>query len=68
MLEATEVVLTSLTSHNSPSITLIAKLFPEMDSACITTIKNYLTQKFLRTFIFAHISIAPYGVTRRTLT
>jgi len=57
-----EVVLTISTAYNSPSITLIAKQIPEMDSACKTTPKTNLNRKFLKTFIFAQISIAPYSV------
>jgi len=67
MLEPAEVVLTTSTSYNSPSITLIAKWIPEMDSACKTTPITNLNRKFLRTFIYAQISIAPYSVTGRTL-
>jgi len=67
MLEPAEVVLTTSTSCNSPSITLIAKRIPEMDSACKTTPKTNLNRNFLRTFIFAQISIAPYSVIGRTL-
>jgi len=67
MLEPAEVVLTASTAYNSPSITLIEKRIPEMDSACKTTPKTNLNREFLRTFIFAQISIAPYSVTGRTL-
>jgi len=67
MLEPAEVVLTTSTAYNSPSTTLIAQLIPEMDSACKTTPKTNLNRKFLRTFIFAQISIVPYSVTGRTL-
>jgi len=67
MLEPAEVVLTASTAYNSPSITPIAKRIPEMDSACKTTPKTNLNREFLRTFIFAQISIAPYRVTGRTL-
>ena len=67
MLEPAEVVLTTSTAYNSPCITLIAKRIPEVDSAYKTTPETKLNLKFLRTFIFAHISIAPYRVTRRTL-
>jgi len=67
MLEPAEVLLSTSTAYNSPSITLIAKLMLEMDLAYKTTPKTNLNRKFLRTFIFAQISIAPYGVTRRTL-
>jgi len=67
VLEPAEVVLTTSTAYNSPCITLIAKQIPEMDSAYKTTPKTNLNRKFLRTFIFAQISIAAYGVTRRTL-
>jgi len=67
MLEPAEVVLTTSTAYNWPSITLIAKRIPEIDSACKTTPRTNLNQKSLRTFIFAQISIVPYGVTGRTL-
>jgi len=67
MLEPAELVLTISTAYKSPSITLIAKRIPEMDSACQTTPKTNLNRKFLRTFIFAQISIAPYSDTGRTL-
>jgi len=67
MLEPAEVVLTISTAYNLPRITLIAKLIPEMDSACKTTAKINLDRKFLRTFIFAQISIGSYSITRRTL-
>jgi len=67
MLEPAEVVLTTSTAYNSPSITLIAKQIPEMDSACKRTHKTNLNRRFLRTFIFAQICIAPYSVTGLTL-
>jgi len=67
MLEPAEGVLRSSTAYDLPSITLIAKRIPEMDSACKTTPKTNLNRKFLGTFIFAPISIAPYSVTGRTL-
>jgi len=67
MIEPAEVLLTTTTAYNSPSISLIAKRFPEIDLACKTTPKSNLNQKFLRTFIFAQISIAPYSVIGRTL-
>jgi len=67
MLEPAEVVLTTSTTYASPSITLIAKRIPEMDSACKTTPKTNLTRKSLRTFIFPQISIAPHSVTGLTL-
>jgi len=67
MLEPAEVVLTTSIAYNSPSITLIAKRIPEMDSACNTTPKTNLNRKFLRTVIFAQISIASYSVPGRTL-
>jgi len=66
MLEPAELVLTTSTALNSPSITLIAKRIPEMDSGCKTSPKTNLNRKFLRTLIFAQISIAPYSVTGRT--
>jgi len=58
MLEPAEVVLTTSAAYGSPYITLIAKRIPEMDSACKTTPKTNLNQKYLRTFIFAQIPIA----------
>jgi len=67
MLEPAEIVLTMSTGYSSPSVSLIAKRIPEMDSACKTTSKTNLNRKFLRTFIFTQISIAPYSVTRCTL-
>jgi len=67
MLEPAEVVLTTSTAYNSPNVTLIAKRIPEMDSECKTTPKTILNRKFLRTVIFAQISIAPYSVTEHTL-
>jgi len=67
MLEPVEVVLTTSTAHSSPSITLIAKRIPDMDSLCKTTPKTNLQRKFLRTSIFGQISIAPHSVTSRTL-
>jgi len=67
MLEPAEVVLTTLTTYSSPRINLIAKRISEMDSACKTTTKTNLNRNFLRTFFLAQISIAPYGVTTRTL-
>jgi len=67
MLEPAEVVLTTSTAYNSPSITLIAKRIPEMDSAYKTTPKTTLNLKFLRTLIFAQISVTSYSVTGRTL-
>jgi len=67
MLEPAEVILTTSTAYNSPSITLIRKRIPEMHSACKTTPRTNLNPKFLRTFIFAQISIATYGVTGHTL-
>jgi len=67
MLEPAEVGLTTATAYNSPGINLITKRIPEMDLACKTTPKTNMKTKFLRTFIFAQISIASYGVTRRTL-
>jgi len=60
------VVLTTSTAHSSRSATLIPKWIPEMDSACKTTPKTNLNRKFLITFIFGQISIAPYSVTKRT--
>jgi len=66
MLEPAEVVLTTSAAYNSPNINLIAKRIPEMDSACKATPKTNLDRKFLRTFIFAQISIGPYSVTGRT--
>ena len=65
--EPAEVVLTTSTAHNSPSITLMAKRIAEMDSVCKTAPETNLNRKFLRTFICAQISIAPYSVTGRTL-
>jgi len=65
--EAADVDLTTSTAHSLPSITLIAKRIPEMDSACKTTPKTNLISKILRTFIIAQMSIAPYSVTGRTL-
>ena len=59
ILEPAEVVLTISTAYDSPGIALIAKRIPETDSACKTTSKTKLNQKFLRTFIFAQISLAP---------
>jgi len=56
MLEAVEVVITTATVHNPPSITLITKRIPEMDSACKTTHRNNLNRKFLSYFIFAQLS------------
>ena len=67
MLEPTEVDLTTSTAYNSAGVTLNAKRISEMDSECKTTPKTNLNQKFLRTFIFARISIAPYSVTGCTL-
>jgi len=67
MLEPTEVVLTPSIALNLSSIALIPKLILEMDYACKTTPKTNLNRKFLRTFIFAQISIAPYSVTGCTL-
>jgi len=67
MLEPAEVVLTTSTAHSSPSITLNAKRIPEMGLACRTTPKPNFNLKFLRTFIFAQIYMAPQRVTRRTL-
>ena len=67
MLELAEIVLTTSTAYKLPSITLIVKRIPQMDSACKTTPKTNLNRKFLSNFIFAQISIAPYSVTRRTL-
>jgi len=67
MLEPAEVVLTTSTAYNWPRISLIAKRIPEMDSACNTTSKTNLNRKFLRTFIFAQISISSDSVTGRTL-
>jgi len=63
MLEPAEVVATTSNAYNLPSITVITKWIPEMDSACKTTPKTNLNRKFLTTFIFAQISIAPYSVT-----
>jgi len=63
MLEPAEVVLTTSTAYSPPSITLIAKRVPEMDSACKTTPKTNLNRMFLRTFIFPQISIASDSVT-----
>jgi len=67
MLEPAEAVLATTTAYISPSVTLIAKRIPVMDSACKTTPEIILNPKFLRIFIFAQISIAPYIVTRHTL-
>jgi len=67
MLEPAEVVLTTSTSYNSPNVTPIPTRIPEMDSACKTTPKTNMNRKFLRTFIFAQISIAPYSGIGRTL-
>jgi len=67
MLEPEEVILTTSTAFSSPGITLIAKGIPEMDSACNTTTKTNVNRKFLRTLIFALISIAPESVPRRFL-
>jgi len=67
MLERAEVVLTTSTAYNSPSITLIAKPIPEMDSACKTTPITNLNRKCVRSFIFGQISITPYSVTGRIL-
>jgi len=67
MLEPAELVLTSSTAYNLPSITLIVKRIPEMDSTCKASPKTNLDRKFLRTFIFAQISIARYSITERTL-
>jgi len=67
MLDPAEVVLTISTGHNSHSVTPIAERIPEMDSAGKTTSKTNVTRKFLRTYILAHIRIAPYSVTRQTL-
>jgi len=67
MLELAEVNITTSTAHSSPGRTLITERIPEMDSACKTTPKTNLNRKFLTTFIFTEISIAPYTVTRHTL-
>jgi len=67
MLEPAEVVLTTSAADSSPNITLIAKRIPDVDSACKTTPRSNLNLKFLKTFIFAQISTAPYSVTGRTL-
>jgi len=67
MLEPAEVVLTTSTAYNPPSISLIAKRIPEMDSECKTTTKTNLNRKFLRTYIFSQIYIASYRVTGCTL-
>jgi len=67
MLEPAEIVSATSTAYNSPGITLIAKRISEMDSACKITRRINLNRKFLRTFIFAQISIAPYSITGRTL-
>jgi len=67
MLDPAEVILTTSTAYNSPSVTLIAKRFPELDPACKTNPRTYLNREFLRSLIFAQISIALYSVTGRTL-
>ena len=67
MQEPAEVILTTSTAYNPPIVTLITKRIPEMDSACKCTPKTNLTRMFLKTFIFARISIAPYCATGHTL-
>jgi len=67
MLEPVEVVLTVSVAYNSPSITLIAKWIPKMDSTYKTTRKPNLNRKNLGTFNFAQISIASYSITGLTL-
>ena len=42
ILEPAEVVLTTSTAYSRPSIALIPKRIPEMDSACNTTLETNL--------------------------